>query len=62
MKAYQIDFDAYDLLALSDLVERNFVKCIGERVGVGKESIVFDALGWRKSSSDKIPSSGADKF
>ena len=27
-EGYQIDFDAYDLLALSDLVERDFVKCI----------------------------------
>ncbi len=44
-EGYQIDFDAYDLIALSDLVERDFVKCIGGRVGVGKESVVFDALG-----------------
>jgi len=44
-EGYQIDFDAYDLLALSDLVERDFVKCIGGRIGVGKESVVFDALG-----------------
>ncbi len=44
-EGYQIDFDAYDLLALSDLVDRDFVKCIGSRIGVGKESVVFDALG-----------------
>lgn len=44
-EGYQIDFDAYDLLALSDLVERDFVKCIGGKVGVGKESVVYDALG-----------------
>ncbi|MGA9097364.1 MAG: RIO1 family regulatory kinase/ATPase [Methanotrichaceae archaeon] len=44
-EGYQIDFDAYDLLALSDLVERDFVKCIGGRIGVGKESVIFDALG-----------------
>lgn len=44
-EGYQIDFDAYDLLALADLVERDFVKCIGGKVGVGKESVIFDALG-----------------
>ncbi len=44
-EGYQIGFDAYDLLALSDLVKRDFVKCIGDRIGVGKESVVFEALG-----------------
>jgi RIO kinase 2 len=44
-EGYQIDFDAYDLLALSDLVKRNFVRCIGDRIGVGKESVIFEALG-----------------
>lgn len=44
-EGYQIGFDAYDLLALSDLVKRDFVKCIGCKIGVGKESVVFEALG-----------------
>lgn len=44
-EGYQIDFDAYDLLALFDLVKRNFVKSIGEKIGVGKESVIFEALG-----------------
>lgn len=44
-EGYQIEFDAYDLLALSDMVKRDFVKSIGERIGVGKESVVFAALG-----------------
>jgi len=44
-EGYQIEFDAYDLLALSDLVKRDFVKSIGERIGVGKESVVYEALG-----------------
>ncbi|MFB3765510.1 MAG: RIO1 family regulatory kinase/ATPase [Methanotrichaceae archaeon] len=44
-EGYQIDFDAYDLLALSNLVERDYVKCIGGRIGVGKESVIYDALG-----------------
>lgn len=42
---YRIDFDAYDLLALSDLVKRGTVKAFGERIGVGKESVVYEALG-----------------
>lgn len=42
---YQIGFDAYDLVALSDFVKRNRVKSIGEFIGVGKESVVYEALG-----------------
>ncbi len=42
---YQIDFDAYDLLALFDLAKRDFVTSIGEKIGVGKESVIFEALG-----------------
>jgi RIO kinase 2 len=42
---YRIDFDAYDLLALSDFVKRGTVKAFGERIGVGKESVVYEALG-----------------
>jgi RIO kinase 2 len=44
-EGYQIEFDAYDLLALSDFVKRDSVKSIGERIGVGKESVVYEALG-----------------
>ncbi len=44
-EGFQIGFDAYDLVALSDLVKRDFVKCIGSKIGVGKESVVFEALG-----------------
>lgn len=42
---YQMDFDAYDILALSDLVDRKVVASIGDRIGVGKESVVYEALG-----------------
>ena len=42
---YQIDFDAYDLLALSEFVKRDYVSSIGERIGVGKESVVYAAKG-----------------
>ncbi|MGV8127769.1 MAG: RIO1 family regulatory kinase/ATPase [Methanothrix sp.] len=42
---YRIDFDAYDLLALSDLVAKGALNAIGERIGVGKESVVYQAFG-----------------
>ncbi|MDD1736273.1 MAG: serine/threonine protein kinase [Methanothrix sp.] len=42
---YRIDFDAYDLLALSDLVAKGALNAIGERIGEGKESVVHQALG-----------------
>ena len=42
---YQIDFLAYDLLALDELVRRDAVLCIGPKLGVGKESVVYEALG-----------------
>jgi RIO kinase 2 len=42
---YQMDFEAYDILALSDLADRNVVASIGDRIGVGKESVVYEALG-----------------
>lgn len=44
-EGYQIDFDAYDLLAISDLLKRDFITCIGDKIGVGKESVVYEALG-----------------
>jgi RIO kinase 2 len=42
---YQIGFGAYDLLALADLVEKGSVTGLGKRVGVGKESVVYEAVG-----------------
>jgi RIO kinase 2 len=42
---YQMDFEAYDILALSDLADRDIVASIGDRIGVGKESVVYEALG-----------------
>ncbi|VVB71349.1 RIO-type serine/threonine-protein kinase Rio2 [uncultured archaeon] len=42
---YQIDFDAYDLLALYDFVKRDHVSRIGERFGIGKEAVVYEACG-----------------
>ena len=42
---YQMDFNAYDLLSLSDLADRGVVFSLGDRIGVGKESVVYEALG-----------------
>ena len=44
-QGYRIDFDAYDLLALSDLVAKGALNAIGERIGVGKESVVYRGFG-----------------
>lgn len=44
-EGFRIGFDAYDLLALSDLVRKNIVLSLGDRTGVGKESVVYEALG-----------------
>jgi RIO kinase 2 len=42
---YRIGFDAYDLLALSDFVKRGKLSAFGDRIGVGKESVVYEAVG-----------------
>jgi RIO kinase 2 len=43
-EGYQIDFNAYDLLALADLVKKDHIASIGGKVGVGKESVVYEAM------------------
>ena len=54
-EGYQIGFAAYDLIALSDLVDRDVVVSLGDLLGVGKESVVYEALG-------QLPAvGGADK-
>lgn len=42
---YRIDFAAYDLLALSDFVKKEKISAFGEKIGVGKEAVVYEALG-----------------
>lgn len=42
---YRIDFAAYDLLALSNFVKQEKISAFGEKIGVGKESVVYEALG-----------------
>jgi RIO kinase 2 len=44
-EGYQIGFAAYDLIALSELVARDVILSLGDLLGVGKESVVFEALG-----------------
>ncbi|MCZ7400600.1 MAG: serine/threonine protein kinase [Candidatus Methanoperedens sp.] len=44
-EGYRIYFEAYDLLALNAFVKRGTVNALGEVIGIGKESIVFDATG-----------------
>jgi len=44
-EGYKIYFEAYDLLALNAFVKRGSVNALGEVIGIGKESYVFDATG-----------------
>ncbi len=41
---YQIYFDAYDALALNTFVKRGTISAIGDEIGVGKESVVLEAV------------------
>lgn len=44
-EGYRIYFEAYDLLALNTFVKRGSVNALGDEIGVGKESVVYDATG-----------------
>ena len=44
-EGYRIYFEAYDLLALNAFVKRGSVNALGEVIGVGKESVVYEATG-----------------
>jgi len=44
-EGYKIYFEAYNLLALNAFVKRGSVNALGEVIGIGKESYVFDATG-----------------
>ena len=44
-EGYKIYFEAYDLLALKTFVKRGSINALGELIGVGKESRVYDATG-----------------
>lgn len=43
-EGYQIYFEGYDALALNTFVKRKTISAIGDEIGVGKESVVFEAL------------------
>ena len=58
-EGYQIGFAAYDLIALSDLVDRDVVVSLGDLLGVGKESVVFEALGPTPSAAAGSEGSGS---
>ncbi len=44
-EGYRIYFEAYDLLALNTFVKRGSVNALGDEIGVGKESVVYEATG-----------------
>lgn len=44
-EGYRIYFEAYDLLALNAFVKSGVVNAIGDVIGVGKESVVYEATG-----------------
>ncbi|WP_340817730.1 RIO1 family regulatory kinase/ATPase [Methanolobus sp. WCC4] len=43
-EGYQIYFDGYDALALNAFVKRGTISGIGDEIGVGKESVVHEAV------------------
>ncbi len=43
-EGYQIYFDGYDTLALNAFVKRGTISAIGDEIGVGKESVVHEAV------------------
>ena len=40
----QIYFEGYDALALNTFVKRKAISAIGDEIGVGKESVIFEAI------------------
>jgi RIO kinase 2 len=43
-EGFQIYFEGYDALALNAFVKRKSIGAIGDEVGVGKESVIFEAI------------------
>ncbi|WP_440059838.1 RIO1 family regulatory kinase/ATPase domain-containing protein [Thermogladius sp. 4427co] len=43
-RAYRLTYLSLDMLALKSLVDRNIITAIGDKIGVGKESDLFQAL------------------
>jgi len=44
MKAFRLTYLGLDMIALRNLVNRNVIDAIGDRIGVGKESELYKAL------------------
>ncbi len=42
---YSLTYKALDLIAIKSLVERGVLEAIGDKIGVGKESDIYEALG-----------------
>ncbi|HEX3001718.1 MAG TPA: RIO1 family regulatory kinase/ATPase [Methanoregula sp.] len=42
---YALVFGGYDTLALASLTQKGTISALGSQIGVGKESVVYDALG-----------------
>jgi len=43
-EGYQIYFEGYDALALHTFVQRKTISAVGNEIGVGKESVVLEAI------------------
>jgi RIO kinase 2 len=43
-EGFQIYFEGYDVLALNAFVKRKSISAIGDEVGVGKESVIYEAI------------------
>lgn len=43
-EGFQIYFEGYDALALNAFVKRKSISAIGNEIGVGKESVIFEAI------------------
>jgi len=43
-EGFQIYFEGYDALALNTFVKRKTISAIGDEIGVGKESVIFEAI------------------
>lgn len=43
-EGFQIYFEAYDALALNAFVKRKSISAIGDEIGVGKESVIYEAI------------------
>ncbi len=43
-EGFQIYFEGYDALALNAFVKRKSISAIGDEIGVGKESVVYEAI------------------